>query len=162
MAKVRFGRKNKVEFNIPEISNFLTYLKNETIFVFGSPEDKTDRKQCIGLGRVCKVEKGDELDLVYMNFGRRFNRKILVKHNHARRQIYTLKKGELAWFKGEFKVYNDEKGPYTIFFAYGFQAWFVPKAMDIKHYDLDTIEELEKENETSMINFLDEIIGEQK
>ena len=52
----------------------------------------------------------------------------------------------------------------TIMLAYGFNAWYVPKSLDIKNeeYDLDTIEELTKDNETSVLNFLDEIMGETK
>lgn len=154
-------RGKKTNFVIPDISGLMHCTLHETLFVFGCVEGNKDYRQCIGLGRVGKVLKGDDLDIVYMNFGRRYGRQIIVKHNHARRQIYTLKKGNLAWFYGYYKVYKKKDGiRETVFFAKGFQGWYVPKALDIKNYDLDSIEQIEKENEIDMTNFIDELLEE--
>ena len=139
------------ELPIPNAKNLLKSLKGESIFVFGCDKDKY--YSCLGVGTVINIQKGNEIDVVTMWFGK-VSRTIVVKLNHARRQIYSLKKGQLAWFFGTYKYYSGGKKIY--FYAKGFQAWYVPKAIDIKHYDLDSIEEMEKEKEIDMINFLDQ------
>lgn len=137
------------ELPIPSARNLMKTLSGDSIFVFGCDKDKF--YTCVGIGTVVKIQKGDELDIVYMFFGKK-TRQIVVKHNHARRQIYSLKRGQLAWFYGTYKNYGNKVHLY----AKGFQAWYVPKAIDIKNYDLDSIEEMEKTQETDMINFLDQ------
>lgn len=137
------------EAYIPNAKHIMKTLRGESIFVFGCDKDKF--YTCAGIGTVVKVEHGQELDMVTMYFGR-VSRSIVVKNNHARRQIYTLKKGQLAWFFGMYKYYEGGKKIY--FYAKGFQAWYVPKALDIKNYDLDSIDEMQ--NETSLLNFLDQ------
>ena len=106
------------------------------------------------------VQHGEILDKVEMNFGYH-KREILVYDNHARRQIYTLKRGHLAWFYGISKTILVEGKSKKIFTARGFQAWYVPKMLDIKHYDLDTITDLEKDQEESaqtLVNFIDDLL----
>ena len=155
MAKLKFGDKKGREFYAPEANSFVKRLKGESLFIFGEEEDKTHQVLCLGVGRVTYVQKGKEMDLVKINFGRHYARKIIVKHNHARRQIFSLVKGQLAWFYGSMKVYTTEDGIKTWLFAKGFQPWYVPKVMDIKHYDTDTFEELKQEEEKDMLHYLD-------
>lgn len=166
MAKIRFSNKHGEEYNIPSLSNLLKCSKHEALVIFDSPEvlnekqKTTPAKLCVGVGTVVKVQKGEKLDIVMMNFGRRYARKILVFHNHARRQVYTLKRGSVATFYGLIRIYRDSETTEwrVAMYAFGFQCWFLPKVMDIKTYDTDMLEELTKENETSMLNFLDEIM----
>lgn len=151
---------------IPSGSYPVRYTSGETLMTYGKWFKSNRFTTYMGLGVVTKVQKGDKLDIVKMNFGRRYAREILVYHNHARRQIYTLKRGQFAMVFGYMRIERDKETNeyHTIMLAYGFNAWYVPKTLDIKNeeYDLDTIEELTKDNETSMLNFLDEIMGETK
>ena len=149
--KIRFGKQNPF-FDIPDAKNLVKCIGGESIFFFGKTKDDKGLIS-VGVGTVVKIEKGNEMDMVMMNFGF-VARRIIVKHNHARRQIYTLKKGQLAWFYG-FAKYYDKK---LCLFAKGFQGWYVPKALDIKNYDDDQLVELEQEQEQDLVNFLDQFI----
>lgn len=158
MAKIRFSKKN-AEFNVPEINGLIKQTKDETLMLFGNWWKNPRYSVCVGLGRVTKVVKGEGVDLVSMCFGRRYPRRILVTDNHARRQIYTLKRGQLAWFYGLMGILPNEEGKVkVVFYAYGFQAWFVPKALDIKTYNTDDLERIEKEQEIDMLHFLDDVL----
>lgn len=156
MKVMKMDRTRRV-FEIPNMDNLLRTSRHESLFVFGNVETEKNKMICAGIGRVTFIEKGEKFDIVGMNFGRSYSRRIIVVHNHARRQIYTLKRGQLAWFYGFFKVYTMNERRSAVFYAKGFQGWYVPKAMDIKNYD----GELEKvEDESDLTNFLDEIIGD--
>ena len=148
---------------IPSGSYPVRYTSGETLMTFGKWFKQTRYTTFVGIGKVTKVRKGDKLDIVNINFGRIYARELLVYDNHARRQIYTLKRGQYTWVIGYMRKELDKetKEYKTIMLAYGFQAWYVPKTLDIKNeeYDLDSIEELTKDNETSMLTFLDEITG---
>lgn len=157
MAKIRFGKKDTL-FEIPTIDRLPKTPSNECLFILGTDLTNTKYKMCFGVGKVYGVEHGKDLDVVKLNFGAKFHRIIYVKDNRARRQIYTLKKGQYASFLGKIRMVKDNDTFKTIMFASGFQAWYVPKMLDIKNYDLDSIDEMEKENETSMLTFLDDII----
>lgn len=152
---IRFGRKES-SFPIPDVSHIAKVSKDESIVIFGEWWRNKAYRVCVGVGKVMRVAKGERMDLVVMCFGARYSQKIFVTDNHARRQIYTLKKGQYAWFYGARRIFIDEnKKPKTTFIAFGFQAWYVPKMVDIKHYDTDNLEDLEQERDLS--NFLDEI-----
>lgn len=112
----------------------------------------------MGIGTVCRVEKGERADRVLMHFGMSL-KTFYVVNNHARRQIYTLKKGQLATVVGTCKIYQ-EKGRRAMYFANGFLAWYVPKMLDIKKYDTEDLEKLEEEQDTDLTNYLDELLGE--
>ena len=157
--RVNLGNQNSTEFMVPNTSNITRCFKQETIFVFGSSVGTTNYRWCLGVGRVCKIKQGENFDLLYLNFGK-FKREIIVQNNHARRQLLTLKCGQLSTFYGKFKYYKNEKGETKcIFYAIGLQAWYVPKALDIKRMDLETYERIQLEQEKSMINLIDELTG---
>ena len=157
--KIFFGVKNPKAYSVPDFSNLVRTTKNESIFLFGASVDNQDKTLCAGIGRVVYVNHGEKMDIVGINFGRKYARQIIAVDNHARRQIYGLKKTQLCWFYGYYKVYNDGKNPpKSYFFAKGFLPWYVPKMLDIKNYDLDSITQLEQEQETTMINFLDDLL----
>ena len=130
---------------------------HETLLFLGTPKEQNDMTICLGVGVVRTIQKGDEFDLVGIDFGRGKPREIFVKSNHARRQIYTLKKGQYAWFYGEYKCYNDNGKTKSCMYAKAFQGWYVPKNMDIIKLDPNEIDKLTQENE-SKINFIDEIL----
>lgn len=123
-------------------------------------KNKDDYIAFMGVGTVCRVEKGERADRVLMHFGVAL-KSLYVVNNHARRQIYTLKKGQLAMVVGTCKVFQD-KGRRAMYFANGFLAWYVPKMLDIKKYDTEDLEKLEEEQDTDLTNYLDELLGEQK
>ena len=154
------GQKNEILYSVPDLQHFAKTSRGESLIIFDTPSDKENLRLCFGVGRVMHIEKGGDMDLVCINFGRHYSRRIVVKDNHARRQIYTLKKGQLASFYGYMQVFTEDEKVKALFFGIGFNAWFVPKKLDIKHYDSETIEELTKENETIMLNFLDLVIGD--
>ena len=147
------------EFIMPDIFKLVHFTKHETLMFLGSPKDKEEYTIVVGIGRVMAIEKGQEFDLVKMDFGRGYSREILTKNNHARRQIYTLKKGQYAWFYGMMKYYTVEKKQKAFFYAKAFQGWYVPKNMDIMKLDPQEIDKLTEENE-SKLNFIDELFKE--
>ena len=154
MSKVRIRGQ---DFNLSEICRLVHYSLHETLFFLGPPKEKTKYTVCLGVGLVKVIQKGEDFDMVGMDFGRGYTREIYVKNNHARRQIATLKKGQYAWFYGLMKLYKEGKKKKCCFYAKAFQGWYVPKNMDIVKIDPNDIEKLTKENE-SKINFIDELL----
>lgn len=144
-------------FSMPDATRVVQYAIHDTLWYLGSPLEDNEMTICVGIGIVKKIEKGEDFDLVGMDFGRGYARDIYVKNNHARRQIYTLKKGQLAWFYGFMKCYKIDGKKKANLFAKGFQGWFVPKNMDIMKVDPNDIVEMTEENE-SKINFIDELL----
>lgn len=154
MSKVVFGTKRHIEYNAPELKSYANVSRNESLIFFDSRIGKSNERMCLGVGRVTHITKGDGMDIVYINFGRNYGRKIIVVNNHARRQVYTLKRGQLATFYGIAKIYQEDNKKKMGLFATGFNAWYVPKALDIKNYDSDDIEELTQEEETQTNDFI--------
>lgn len=99
----------------------------------------------LGIGRVMKISRGKEFDLVTMNFSlfRAKYRTIIVFDNHARRQIFGLKKGEFAWTYGILKRYKDKHKEtqklvwHYALIGYMFDPVYTPKSIDIKRYEED-------------------------
>ena len=165
MSKVRLGDKKTEEYVLPDIKNLVRCFRSETLFIFGIDSQNTKYRWCLGVGRVCKIKQGENFDIVYINFGRKYAREIIVQYNHARRQLLTLKVGQLATFYGKFKIYaNEDKEVKTVLYAIGLQAWYVPKAMDIKKMKVDAElnEKVDQQEETSMLNLIDELIQGEK
>ena len=155
MGKIKIRNHS---FITPSILRLTHFFAHETLLLFGSPMEDMTKTICVGIGLVKVIQKGEDFDLVGMDFGRGFSREIYVKNNHARRQIYTLKKGQYAWFYGTMQYYKDENNKSKVsFFAKAFQGWYVPKNMDIIKIDPNEIDKLEEENE-SKINFIDELL----
>lgn len=157
MARVKIKDK---EYDMANISRLVHYSLHETLLFLGTP--KADNKTlCFGIGLVKVIQKGKDFDLVGMDFGRGYTREIFVKNNHARRQIYTLKKGQYAWFYGMISCYTDKDDKKkTTLYAKAFQGWFVPKNMDIIKVDPNEVERLSEENQ-SKLNFIDELFREE-
>lgn len=130
----------------------------ETLFFCGT----TDKGaiMVMGIGTVCNVQKGEQLDQVIMHFGKK-TRPLIVINNHARRQIFELKRGQYAWFVGFMTSKEGKNGKRKMFiYANGFLPWYVPKMLDIKKYDTSELEKLEEDNDTDLTNFLDDILKE--
>ena len=121
MGKIKI-RNHK--FALAEITKLAQFSLHETLIFLGQPLETNDMTICVGIGLVKKIEKGEDFDVVGMDFGRGFTRDIYVKNNHARRQIYTLKKGQYAWFYGLMKYYTLNGKTKPSFFAKAFQGWY--------------------------------------
>lgn len=155
----QLGNKMDEEYVVPDIKNLVRCFRSETLFIFGIDSANTKYRWCLGVGRVCKIQQGENFDLVYINFGRNYAREIIVQYNHARRQLLTLKKGQLATFYGKFKIYRNEQNQIrTVFYAIGLQAWYVPKAMDVKAIDTDAFDKIEKEQEKEMLEKINKLL----
>lgn len=145
------------EFNLPKFSNLVHSFKWESLFAFGGYEKYPNCKQVFGFGWVEKIEKGDKFDIVKINFGRTSPRTIVVISNRARRQIYTLKRGQYCIYLGHYRVLKSKyrEGEYDyLFYANALQGLYVPKAVDIRNYDGEDEELMEKEE--SLLDFLDQ------
>ena len=173
-VKISLGKKYKKEFVIPTFDGTMEHIKGESIMTFGW-EEYNGRKyrQFFAIGKVMRVVKGEKSDLIYMDFGmpmlkyKHQNRLIIAYNNHARRQTLTLKRGQVAMVygisrfykttkvvKGVKKTYHD-----ILLYALGFQGWYVPTMIDIKHLpkneDILVANDEEKKIEEQALDILD-------
>ena len=156
---IKVGNKKEQYFPAPQISNLVRHGKNETLVYCGTMEKYTDRNLCMGMGVVTYIEHGEAFDIVNIKFGEKYNRRVVVIHNHARKQIYTLKRGQFALFCGYYKNYTINGKIKSIFFAKMLQGMYVPKSFDIKKMEKgDDISDLAQEEEKDLSTFLDDII----
>ena len=156
--RTKIGTVSEKEFYVPDITKLLKGSKNESLIFFGKSEHEQRYCLVLGVGRVTSIKTGNDFDWVKINFGRHYARNIIVKNNHARRQIYTLKKGQLAWFYGFYSVYRNDKGKIeSIMYALGFQGWFVPKMFDIRHIDTDLPQPIDEQEQKEMEQMIDDL-----
>lgn len=137
---------------------------HESLIILGS-DITMPYRWCWGIGTVTKIIKGNEFDLLYVNFGRSYGREIIVRDNNSRRQLLTLKRGHRVTFYGKFKAYlNKKKKLKVIFYAMALQDWFVPIAADFKQLKKTSADlfdsDLPIEEETDYLHFIDEFIKE--
>lgn len=143
-------------------------FQHESLIILG--DDITlPFRWCMGVGTCTKIVKGNDFDLCYINFGRSYGREIIVRDNHARRQLLTLKRGHLTTFLGKFNIYTDKKGQLrVIFYAVGFQDWYLPIAADFKQLKKDSNttdffdSQLSLEEETDYSQFIDLLVKQDK
>lgn len=165
MSSIKLGDKKMEEYVVPDIRNLVRCFRSETLFIFGIDSEHTDYRWCLGVGKVIKIKKGENFDLLYLNFGRKYAREIIVQYNHARRQLLTLKRGQYATFYGKFRFYLDDSGKSkTTFYAYGLQAWYVPRMLDIKQMNLDEeqYDDIDQEQENETQKMIDDLLGGKK
>lgn len=156
--KAKYGKVDNIEFFVPNIANTLKGSSNESLIFFGRSHYEQRYNVVLGVGRVRMIKTSEKFDLVKINFGRRYSRLIIVKDNHARRQIYTLTKGQLAWFYGYYATFKNEKGELeSVLYAKGFQGWYVPKVMDIRKIDSDLPQELDESEQETMQQMINDL-----
>lgn len=137
----------------PKNYNIGVYCKSRENCEYFSSADR-QLTQFEAIVKVKKISKGKEFDLVLGTFGA-FNmklRRFIVRHNHARRQLLTCKIGQFALMYGETRLY---KVPHKttvgktmqtrLFFPYMIQGMYVPKAVDIEHYEEEVEQGIENE-----------------
>lgn len=151
MAKIKakLGKWTDKVYWLPNFDGTMQHTKGESLMFFGMEllEGKEVRP-FYGIGVVIRVVKGDKRDLVYINFGMRkigklrdyYTRLVVVSDNHARRQILTLKRGQICQVYGMSNYYVDKRNidgenkkvVRLGLYAYGLQGWYVPTMLDIK------------------------------
>ena len=124
-------------------------FNHERILCFSGSLANQRATQYVAWGIVQKIEKGDDFDIVTMGFGQKFGRRIIVKDNFARRQIYTLKHNQIAMVVGDLQYYKEEnsKGKLehrTQLYAKGFLAFYTPKSMDVIKIEQNEEDDVEK------------------
>ena len=141
-------------------------FNHERILAFSGSLENQKSTQYVAWGVVNKIEKGEEFDIVTMRFGQNFGRRIIVKDNFARRQIYTLKHNQIAMVVGDFQYYtvkNEETGKIeqrTQLYAKGFLAFYTPRSMDvikIEQNEEDDVEEIRDDLKDQM-TYIDSLI----
>ena len=156
MSKIIFYDK---EHLLGDIFRIAHCTKNESLLFLGNPEADKKTQVVLGVGLVKRIEKGQDFDIVKMSFGWRYWREIIVRDNHARRQIYTLKRGQYAWFFGKRRSYIIGGKLKCTYYATALQGWYVPKNMDIKQIDQSEIDKLSVDNEKE-IKKIDELLAD--
>ena len=146
-------------------------IDHERILAFSGSLDNQKSTQYVAWGIVQKIEKGEEFDVVTMGFGQKFGRRIIVKDNFARRQIYTLKHNQIAMVVGTLQYYMEKnsKGKLehrTQLYAKGFLAFYTPRSMDvikIEQNEDDDVEEIRDDLKDQMA-YIDSLIrgGQEK
>ena len=160
------------EDNAPPVATkLLTHIPNESVVLFSHTKYSDKRYRLFyGIGIVYRVVKGEKCDLIYINFGLLKTRKprlVVVFENHARRQIMTLKRGQVAQVYGLARFYEmkkqvdgkEQKSLKFGLYAKGLQGWYVPKSFDInKLNNEDLVEPTEKEKD--LMNEFEDVLDQ--
>ncbi len=145
----------------PTLIGKAEYPKGETLILFGyDMYNKKRFRPFYGVGVVCRVVKRERVDLIYVNFGMFSNhqtRVVVAYDNHSRRQVLTLKRGQVCQVYGICRTYrtecevNGEKryGIRLGLYAKGILGWYVPTMMDIRKMPIneDLVNATDKEEE---------------
>lgn len=156
----------------PNFAGNMEYMLGESLMLFGKQKYHGKYyRPFYGVGVVYRVVKGDKQDLVYVRFGCFQNvkhRLIVVYHNHARRQILTLKRGQCCQVYGICRTYTTDitlngekaKGVKLGLYAIAINGWYVPTMLDIKRLPTndDLVEMSEKEKDLAQT--FDDILNE--
>jgi len=143
--RVNLGKWDKKEFVLPDYGGLMENLKGESLMFFGFNElNGRIYRPFFGLGIVRHISHGEERDIVYIDFGMQGMVKdhtpkaVYAYDNHAKRQILTLKRGQVCMVFGlcRFYTWKDKKTHQerigVFMFAKGFQGWYVPTMKDVK------------------------------
>lgn len=111
-----------------------------------------------GIGKVLRVKKSDDFDLVVVDFGRGSERpcKIYINSLNARKQVYTLKVGQYAQF-GMIRTTDYALQKNDLYIAQWCMGIYVPKIVDIRNSELtsEEIEEMNNDDLSEGMTFLD-------
>lgn len=112
-------------------------------------------KKYFAYGLVLKICKGDDFDLIIVDFGRGGDNacKVYCRALNTRKQVYSLKVGQYAMF-GLIRKTSDAYNKLDRYLAEWCMGIYVPKIVDIRNSELNT-EELENEEITVGASFLD-------
>ena len=156
----------------PTIAGTMEYLFGESLMLFGTQKfGKKTYRPFYGVGCVYRVVKGEKQDLVYIRFGCFDNvkvRLVVVYHNHARRQLLTLKRGQYCQvygicrhFKSDIVVRGKEtKGLKLGLYAIAINGWYVPTMIDIRKLPINEDLEEPTEKEQKFEDKMEEILSD--
>jgi len=159
----------------PTTSGTMEHLQDESLMLFSySYHNKKRYRLFYGIGKVYRVVRGERQDLIYMNFGifkDKKTRLVVVFDNHARRQIMTLKRGQVCQVYGLCRYFTttinlkgiETKGVRLGLYAYAINGWYVPTVLDIRkmpvNADLVAPTEKEEEIQETFEDVLDEFFN---
>lgn len=157
IVKAKYGDKY---FPVVATDKLLKHLDNECLMIFPQMvgEKRKKANMFFGIGIVWSIRKGENFDIISINFGNRFTRDVILEKNMVRRQLYTCKRGQYASVFGYIIGYTDMENGMKQIRLYGraLQGWYTPKNLDIKHYEEpDKIDKVSQED-IDMEHFLDQ------
>lgn len=156
----------------PTISKEIYHLKGESLILFDySQRQGKSYRIFYGIGIVYRVVKGDKQDLVYINFGifkERKTRLVVIYENHARRQLITLKRGQVCQVYGVCRHYTtkinlngvETKGMRLGLYATAIQGWYVPTMFDIRKMPTNEDIVSPSEKEQDLINTFEDVLDD--
>jgi len=175
IVRERLGKWKPKDYIVPTYDGTMECVKGESIMLFGWQEkNKKQYRQFYAIGVVHRVVKGNECDLIFINFGvfkDHRTRLVVAYDNHPRRQVMTLKRGQVCQVYGICRYYTTQKeikgemknvvelGLY----AKGILGWYVPTMFDIRkmptndNLDIPKGDDLEKEEQ--MVDILDQFMN---
>lgn len=147
---VKVGKYPK-NFTTPYRS--LSQIGRERLIIFPANDGENNGlRYVVGWGIVNKVKKGEEYDVVLVNFGSGRSMKVFCKSEIARKQVYTLTKTHPVEVVGLYaKVKRKREDGKTVYvsgiYADFINGWYVPKSFDIKKINNEDLETLTEERE---------------
>lgn len=159
--KKEINRLNEETLVHPTMGGNMEHLQDESLMLFSyAYHNKKRYRLFYGIGKVYRVVKGEKQDLIYINFGvfkDNKTRLVVAYENHARRQIMTLKRGQVCQVYGICRYFTTEinlngiktKGVRLGLYAIALNGWYVPTMLDIRKMPInrDLVEPSEKEQE---------------
>lgn len=158
----------------PNLDTTVHNVLRETILM--CPSGIPNYSNFMAIGKVLRVSRGEEADLLYCCFYPMAKgdipkpRAVIVSGNHPRRQLLTVKRGQYAIVYGKAtRRFNDftlndgrtVKQPRWEFYAYAIQGLYVPNAFDVKKAHQDKVdEELYTEMTESENKLLNDVIDD--
>lgn len=153
---------NEEEIIKSEPNGYMEHLANEALMLFSDAKYRGKKYRLFyGVGKVYRIARGEKQDYVYINFGIFHTKKprlVVVYDNQARRQIMTLKRGQVCQVYGlcryimsEVEFNNGQKKFWRRLglYASAIQGWYVPTMLDIKKMPTnnDIVPQSEKEED---------------
>ena len=173
--KKELNKLNDDPYVMPKMSGTMEHLKNESLMLFSySMFNKKRYRLFYGIGVVYRVVKGEKQDLIYINFGMfggHQPRLVVAYSNHARRQILTLKRGQVAQVYGICRYFTTDimlngkktKGVKLGLYARARQGWYVQTMIDIRKMpvndDLENPTIKEEQVQTTLEDILDDFLN---
>ena len=173
--KKEMGIAKEDSYVVPTFTGTMEHTKDESLMLFSySMYNKKKYRPFYGIGVVYRVVKGEKFDLIYINFGlfkEHKTRLVVAYENHARRQIMTLKRGQVCQVYGMCRYFTTEvevngvksKGVRLGLYAKAIQGWYVPTMLDIRkmptNEDLVAPSEKEEEVQKTFEEVLDDFFN---
>ena len=170
--KKEINKNNDEPYVKPTLSGTMEHLKDESLMLFSySMHNHKRYRMFYGIGVVYRVVKGEKQDLLYVNFGifkEKKTRLVVVYDNHSRRQLLTLKRGQVCQIYGLCRYFTTDimlngqktKGVRLGLYAKGINGWYVPTMLDIRKMPIneDLSDPTEKEEEIQQT--LEDVLNE--